>query len=190
MPRFPISHRRIPALLALALALSPCVARASFLHGEALDSLANGLAIFILFAVPIGGIVLFWLVHILPEKVAEKRHHPQKDAIKTLCLLSLVFGGLLWPLAWLWAYSKPVVYKLAYGTDKHEDYYRELAEKESQEAGALADDVARMRQELTVLAQRGAKPDDLSALQDRLAVLEAKLLAVGAEQPVNTEQKA
>jgi len=34
-----------------------------------------------------------------------------------LCILSLFFGGLLWPLAWLWAYTKPVMYKLAYGTD-------------------------------------------------------------------------
>jgi hypothetical protein len=24
----------------------------------------------------------------------------------------------LWPLAWLWAYSKPVLYKMAYGTDR------------------------------------------------------------------------
>jgi len=37
-----------------------------------------------------------------------------------LCLLSLVFGGMLWPLAWLWAYTKPVIHKLAYGTDKDE----------------------------------------------------------------------
>jgi hypothetical protein len=59
----------------------------------------------------------FLLVHILPEKVAEKRHHPQLGAIKCLCLLSLCFGGLLWPLAWLWAYSKPVFHKMAYGTD-------------------------------------------------------------------------
>ena len=29
--------------------------------------------------------------------------------IRTLCLLSLVFGGLLWPIAWLWAYTKPVL---------------------------------------------------------------------------------
>ena len=29
----------------------------------------------------------------------------------------MLFGGLLWPLAWLWAYSKPVLYKMAYGTD-------------------------------------------------------------------------
>ena len=40
---------------------------------------------------------LFWMVHVLPEKIAHKRHHPQFEAIKTLCLLSLVFGGLLWP---------------------------------------------------------------------------------------------
>ena len=60
------------------------------------------------------------MVHILPEKIAEKKKHPQTDAIKTLCLLSLFFGGMLWPLAWLWAYSKPVMYKLAYGTDKVE----------------------------------------------------------------------
>jgi CBS domain containing-hemolysin-like protein len=166
---------------ALALAVAPCVARASFLHGEALDSLANGLAIFILFAVPIGGVVLFWLVHILPEKVAEKRHHPQKDAIKTLCLLSLVFGGLLWPLAWLWAYTKPVLHKLSYGTDKHEEYYRELAEKESKGAEALADELARMRHEMTALAQRGARPEELAALHDRLAIIEARLLAASAE---------
>jgi len=33
---------------------------------------------------------------------------------------ALCFGGLLWPIAWLWAYSKPVLYKLAYGTDVDE----------------------------------------------------------------------
>ena len=87
------------------------------------DTIASWLAIFILILVPVGGITLFWLVHILPEKVAEKRHHPQKDAIKVLCLLSLVFGGMLWPLAWLWAYSKPVLHQLAFGRDKHDDYY-------------------------------------------------------------------
>ncbi len=65
------------------------------------------------------------MVHVLPEKIAHKRHHPQAEAIHTLCLLSLVFGGLLWPIAWLWAYTKPVGYKLAYGTDKHPDYYKE-----------------------------------------------------------------
>ena len=87
------------------------------LSGDAVDTVADYLAIFVLIFVPALLIYLFWMVHILPEKIAEQRGHPQADAIKTLCLLSLVFGGLLWPLAWLWAYSKPVFYKMAYGTD-------------------------------------------------------------------------
>jgi CBS domain containing-hemolysin-like protein len=91
---------------------------ASFLHGETLDKLAEAISWLVIVIVPIVGISVFWLVHILPEKIAHKRHHPQTGAIQCLCLLSLVFGGLLWPIAWLWAYSKPVLYKMAYGTDK------------------------------------------------------------------------
>jgi len=96
----------------------PFHAHASMFKGEALDKLADVLTWIVLIVAPLVGIAVFWLVHILPEKIAEKRQHPQAKAIQTLCLLSLVFGGLLWPLAWLWAYSKPVLYKLAYGTDK------------------------------------------------------------------------
>ncbi len=72
----------------------------------------------VLVVAPLIGLTVFWLVHILPEKIAHKKQHPQTKAIQVLCLLSLFFGGLLWPLAWLWAYSKPVFHKLAYGTDK------------------------------------------------------------------------
>ena len=175
-------HRRLTHAIAVAgAALLPGLARASFLQGDALDSLANGLAIFVLLFVPIGGIVLFWLIHILPEKIAEKRHHPQKDAIKTLCLLSLVFGGLLWPIAWLWAYTRPTLHKIAYGVEKHEDYYRELAEKEGREAGQIAGDVAQLRTQLATMARGGASTHDLHTLQERLAVLEAKLVAVSEE---------
>jgi hypothetical protein len=87
------------------------------LSKEVVNTVADYLAVFILVFVPALLIYLFWMVHILPEKIAERRGHPQADAIKTLCLLSLVFGGLLWPIAWLWAYSKPVFYKMAYGAD-------------------------------------------------------------------------
>ena len=90
------------------------------LSPELVETVADYLALFVIIFVPGLLIALFWMVHILPEKVAYKRGHPQADAIRTLCLLSLVFGGLLWPLAWLWAYSKPVMYKLAYGTDRVE----------------------------------------------------------------------
>jgi CBS domain containing-hemolysin-like protein len=106
----------MPALLLFLLA-TPAPARASFLQGEALDTLANVISWVAIIIAPIVGITVFWLVHILPEKIAEKRKHPQSKAIQCLCLLSLFFGGLLWPIAWLWAYSKPVLHKLAYGTD-------------------------------------------------------------------------
>jgi CBS domain containing-hemolysin-like protein len=96
----------------------PLPAHASIFQGEALDKMADILTWVVLIVAPAVGIAVFWLLHILPEKIAEKREHPQAKAIQCLCLLSLVFGGLLWPLAWLWAYSKPVLYQLAYGTDK------------------------------------------------------------------------
>jgi len=101
----------------LASVLAPA-AHASLFTGETLDAVADGAAWVVLFIAPLAGIGIFLIIHILPEKIAEKKQHPQLDAIKTLCLLSLVFGGMLWPLAWLWAYTKPVVHKLAYGTDK------------------------------------------------------------------------
>lgn len=86
--------------------------------GALVDTIADYVAIIVLLVVPALLIYVFWMIHILPEKIAERRGHPQTDAIKTLCLLSLVFGGLLWPVAWLWAYSKPVLHKMAYGTDR------------------------------------------------------------------------
>jgi uncharacterized membrane protein len=109
-------------LVALLVAFLPIAAQASMFKGETLDKVADVLAIVVLIIVPVVGISVFWMVHVLPEKIAEKRHHPQAQAIQTLCLLSLVFGGLLWPIAWLWAYTKPVLYKMAYGTDKAEGH--------------------------------------------------------------------
>jgi CBS domain containing-hemolysin-like protein len=126
-----------------------------------------GLAWFVIIVMPIAGIVLFWLVHVLPEKIAHKRHHPQRDAIHTLCLLSLAFGGLLWPIAWLWAYTKPVGYRLAYGTEKHDDYYLEMGEKAK--SGALSqEDIAHLRHELDVMAAKGTLPVTLKSLRNEL----------------------
>jgi CBS domain containing-hemolysin-like protein len=99
-----------------AVVAAPC-AHASLFSGDTLDAVANVISWVVLVIAPAIAIAVFWMVHILPEKIAEQRGHPQAKAIKTLCLLSLFFGGMLWPLAWLWAYSKPVLYKLAYGKD-------------------------------------------------------------------------
>ena len=119
----------IVPFIAFAFLALPSRADASFLHGETLDTVANVIAWFAFIIVPPVLIVAFLAVHILPEKVAEKRHHPQLGAIKCLCFLSLVFGGLLWPFAWLWAYSKPVLHKMAYGTDVDESHKQPGGEK-------------------------------------------------------------
>lgn len=150
------------------LLVAPAAAHASFLPPALMDSAAWYLAWFVLIVMPIAGIVLFWMVHVLPEKIAHKRHHPQKDAIQVLCLLSLVFGGLLWPIAWLWAYTKPVSYRLAYGTDKHDEYYAHMAERA--EAGELADEeLQHLRDELDGMARRGGLSPELRALRERIA---------------------
>jgi hypothetical protein len=83
-----------------------------------LEHVADFISWVVLAVVPVAGIYVFWMLHVLPERVARKKQHPQKEAIHALCLLSLFFGGLLWPLAWLWAHTKPVFYRAAYGTDK------------------------------------------------------------------------
>jgi CBS domain containing-hemolysin-like protein len=123
-------HRgRFALLIAVALMVLPSRAHASFLHGETLDTVAGAIAWFAFIIVPPVLIVAFLAVHILPEKAAEKRNHPQLPAIKCLCFLSLVFGGLLWPFAWLWAYSKPVFHKMAYGTDVDKSHDEAAGEK-------------------------------------------------------------
>jgi hypothetical protein len=127
----------------LATLLSAGPAQASIFQGETLDAVADGIAWGVLVIAPIIGIAVFWIIHILPEKIAEKRRHPQAKAIQTLCLLSLFFGGMLWPIAWLWAYSKPVLHKMAYGTDVHDHEEEGELEKEPPTGGTS--DAERMR---------------------------------------------
>ena len=141
--------RFLPLAGFVILAL-PSRADASLFHGETLDSIANGISWVVLVVAPIIGIAIFWLVHILPEKIAHKKKHPQTRAIQCLCLLSLCFGGLLWPIAWLWAYTKPVLHKMAYGTDVDESL------------GHHGDEVTK-------------EENEIEKLRARLAELEAKL---------------
>ena len=144
-----------------------------------MDTASTYIAWFVICVVPIGAIALFWMVHVLPEKIAHKRHHPQRDAIHTLCLLSLAFGGLLWPIAWLWAYTKPVGHQLAYGTDKHDDYFHETGERAK--AGELVDhEIANLRAELDAMARRGTLPPKLATLRADLMAVESAAAPAGA----------
>src|SRR5436190_3185301 len=149
--RSPRGRRFVP-LIAFAFLSLPSRAHASFLHGETLDSVANVIAWFALIIAPIVLITVFLLVHILPEKVAHKRHHPQLGAIKCLCLLSLVFGGLLWPIAWLWAYTKPVLHKMAYGTDVDDSHENTGAKSATSELEQLRARVAELEAQIRAKA--------------------------------------
>jgi hypothetical protein len=168
----PIRHRdrcRVAALLLAAGSAGAWTqAHASLLSGDTLDTAANVMSWVVLVLVPVVGITVFWMVHVLPEKIAHKRHHPQRQAIQTLCLLSLVFGGLLWPIAWLWAFTRPVAYKVAYGTDKHEDYFEERLEQ-AQKGELVEHDLDHLEAELDAMEAKAALPPDLRKLRDDLA---------------------
>lgn len=176
----PLHAARRAALVAAFLAAP--TAHAAFLSGEALDTAADVLAIIVLIIVPIAAIVIFWLVHILPEKIAEKRHHPQQESIKVLCLLSLVFGGMLWPVAWLWAYTRPVLFKAAYGVEKHESYFEEMGER-ARAGQLLREEIVHLRTELDAMAAKGTLPAALASLR-------AELYALHARAPASREGSA
>ena len=183
---------RLTAPVAL---LATTAAHASFLSGDALAAAANVMAIVVIIIVPIVVIVLFWMVHVLPEKIAHKRHHPQFEAIRTLCLLSLAFGGLLWPIAWIWAYSKPVMYKLAYGTDKASSdvdaegsAWDEGTKQKPSHAPAATlglhsapppTAAVGLHDRLARIEQRGLPAAELTAIRADLDALEAKLASEG-----------
>lgn len=125
-------------------------------------TIADVISWIVLIAMPVTTLWIFWKVHVLPEHVAEQRQHPQKEAIRVLCLLSLFFGGLLWPLAWLWAYTKPVLYRFSYGRDKHDDYYQQ---PHTLSAGDRRDAVKLLREQVAQLEQQIQALDEPSALE-------------------------
>ena len=167
---------RLLASLAALLAALP--AHASFMQGETLAKAANVLAIVVIIIVPIVGIVVFWLVHVLPEKIAHKRQHPQTEAIQVLCLLSLVFGGMLWPLAWLWAYRSPCSTRWPTAPTRPSTTLPTRRRHEGCEAArhARGRGTPAGRTWRKLMAQGGA-PGELAAIRDQLAALEPRLAA-------------
>ena len=104
--------------------LLPSPASASFLSPEMEDVVADWLTVFVLILVPVVGISLFWMVHILPEQIAPQAAPsatPRPSARCACCRSSS--ADCSWPIAWIWAYTKPVMHQMAQcGTDKHDDY--------------------------------------------------------------------
>jgi hypothetical protein len=53
------------------------------------------------------GIALAYVLGSLPGKIALSRGHPQADAIRVAGWLGLLTLGLLFPVALIWAYTRP-----------------------------------------------------------------------------------
>ncbi|QZA77610.1 DUF3302 domain-containing protein [Deefgea tanakiae] len=130
------------------------------------EKIADVMVWILIVVLPIAALYIFWKIHVLPEVFAEKHHHPQKHAIQILCLLSIAVGGLLWPLAWLWAFTKPVTYKAAYGTDKHDDYF------------------------LKPDGEHANKPMDLAIVDDELILLKEKLEGLNKKRELIISKQA
>ena len=43
----------------------------------------------------------------LPKWIAVKRNHPQVDAINAASWIALAFGGVAWPIVFVWAFLRP-----------------------------------------------------------------------------------
>ena len=70
----------------------------------------DGLDIFALIVLlVVGGVAVLLVVVLggLPGKMARQRNHPQADAIAVCGWLGLV-TGILWPVALVWAFTRPV----------------------------------------------------------------------------------
>ena len=58
----------------------------------------------VLFAVVV---VIIVLIGALPGRIAASRKHPQASAIAAAGWISLLTLGLLWPIAFVWAFLSP-----------------------------------------------------------------------------------
>ncbi len=66
-----------------------------------LDYMAIGMLVFM----AILGFILFLFLGSWPGRVATARHHPYLSAVTTGGWVSLIAGGVLWPLVLIWAYA-------------------------------------------------------------------------------------
>lgn len=105
-----------------------------------LDYFALVLIVFV-FLVIFYGIII---IHDIPYLIAEKRNHPQKDAIHVAGWVSLFTLHVIWPFLWIWAsLGKP-------GSGWEEaDIEKGVSFKDLQEQlNALQEDVASLKSQI------------------------------------------
>jgi hypothetical protein len=64
---------------------------------------------FVVFAVLVMvGVIVLVSLGKLPGQLARKWNHPQAPAINALGWIGIATGGILWPIAFVWAFIKPL----------------------------------------------------------------------------------
>ncbi len=64
---------------------------------------------FIVFAVLIFvAVIIVVSLGKLPGQLARKWEHPQASAINAMSWIGIATGGLLWPIAFIWAFTNPL----------------------------------------------------------------------------------
>ncbi len=115
----PIKNVAQIALFGAMCAISGHACAAGFV-----DTLADIFSWIAIIIIPIVLGIAYWQIHYLPSKIAEKRQHPQKEAIHAMCMVSRFSGGLFWPVAFVWAHLRPTIVPLS------KDQVQSLAEAE------------------------------------------------------------
>jgi Na+/H+ antiporter NhaD/arsenite permease-like protein len=110
MPKPPATIKNASqiALFGVICAISGQAVAAGFV-----DTLADIFSWVAIIIIPIVLGIAYWQIHYLPSKIAEKRQHPQKEAIHAMCMVSRFSGGLFWPIAFVWAHLKPTIVPLS-----------------------------------------------------------------------------
>ena len=65
---------------------------------------ASYFALFVLVFLFLVFVALIVWIGSLPKQIAEKRQHPQVDAINACSWIGLALGGIGWPIAFVWAF--------------------------------------------------------------------------------------
>ena len=69
----------------------------------------NLFALIVLLVTVLTVLIALVLLGMMPGRIARQRKHPQAEAIAVCGWWGLLTMGLLLPVAWIWAYTKPNV---------------------------------------------------------------------------------
>jgi Protein of unknown function (DUF3302) len=89
----------------------------------------------------------------LPGKIAAGRNHPQAEAVKMCGWIGILTLGLLWPVAFIWAYTNPTRVALGDADSGYFDHAIPSRETLEETVGELTRRIESLEAELAVARQ-------------------------------------